>query len=433
MREPIALNEVHTGSVPQTSETKKMTVETLPFNLQQIATHLTRRQQLLDEIAEQTKQGRSSPNDPLDESVQANIALLGLNEFELVVASNHLSEAISSANHAKPGKDTSAFWRAFKPFQLAIQIAEDDKHSPRKGQLVLSKRGSNGAPGAVARVIFTREVGGVFISLFMLALDMLQILELRLRFQAVHPCESFCQGLHDSLQVRLRDSISLDKLIKTSHPKSLATEKVASKLIVALGADIKDRLRKISRGLEQVSKHQVKMQSHGDEQHRAERELYADELEVLLSELVHLNDNLQTWLKATNQDQNVIKIVEELECYRAASCFVNTRKHGLRGRSAGAFADYEFVVLVEGKPYAFDLLVNFKGKAWAASTLISDLIQIWDVFLKYHVELDLSEFRSSIEKHRLAKVGHVTYKYNLGEAIDNDLAQKASERLRYNI
>jgi hypothetical protein len=164
--------------------------------------------------------------------------------------------------------------------------------------------------------------------------------------------------------------------------------------------------------------------------------LYHDEINLLLSELVHLIDNVKKYLRAFSGTAEGIKTVEELKLYRVASRYVNTRKHGASGRNkSSAFADLNYIVAAkEGTEMApsdplkgVGFFINYDGNAWNPIELVEDLVQAWELFLRNHASVDTSEFRVGLGRRMLRRSQLSEYSAPLPAGLETVLKERAEE------
>jgi hypothetical protein len=205
-----------------------------------------------------------------------------------------------------------------------------------------------------------------------------------------------------------------------------------------LESEVVFRLKRVMRRIDQMDKLKKTLRSrseaHIQKDSQGIRELIFDELDHVLSDLVHLTDNVSKWFRATNQTPDSLSVVEDLTCYRVAACYVNTCKHGSRGKNkASANVVGQLCMSVEDKVVAVDLLINFKGEAWTASLLIDELLLIWELFLRSHTDLDISHFRRSVAARIATREDNTRYEVTFEEPFDSDLKEKWNERLKYEV
>ncbi len=312
----------------------------------------------------------------------------------------------------------------FKPYQIAFLLIGEATFVRRYA--LVSRSPENGDPEFIHDVIFTTETDRRSWRQIDLVYDLLQYWELFLRHQTPLRCTAFCNGCRRYLLPRVSTSIFRDAISKLCPATSNVTSK-SDATRVALRMDIERRLDKIARRLtEQESKKKAIQEftagnmnpsspMHTD-LNRA-RLLYSDELSLILSELVHLHDNVAKLLKANRVSKHQLDIVEKMNPYRVASCFVNTEKHGIRGKTKTAAFDLfsEFLHQRDGVPSEMDQIVdlipiiNYDGQAWQAPDLIEDLLQLWELFLRNHTDVDTSRVSDRIGKTvgRQKRPGHL--------------------------
>ena len=166
--------------------------------------------------------------------------------------------------------------------------------------------------------------------------------------------------------------------------------------------------------------------------------LYFDDATFLLSELVHLVDNVGKWLLADRKTKQELSVIEDLKPFRVASCYVNTQKHGVRGRNkATAVEDIVVHFLApSGRASAKEdfrivdavTLINYEGDAWQATSLADDLCQLWELFLRNHTSVNTREFRVELAKLLLKRKELSVYSTRLPDGIKPYLQEWADDR-----
>jgi hypothetical protein len=365
--------------------------------------------------------------DVIDELRCVEVALLGA-----IVSLADTVEPLLAATGAPTSPTTLA--RHSKPFTFACRFIESPKDSPEERLAILRKCNADGTHGSVAEVLFAKQFDGQTIHQYGLALDLLQYWELLLRNESAIPCDEFCRGVRQALCRRVTTLLRYDTLLRMPANATAAPPKP---LHEAMAGEITARLERVSVRLDQIDSLQNNFRSLPETNFprlKRQRLLFGDELAAVLSELVHLSDNTRKLMIACDENPQQLKFLEDLHCYRVAACFVNTRKHGIRGRNkTSAVADYEFVVRGEGKVIFVDWVINYKGAAWQATLLIEDLLQLWEIFLRYYTTIEFPDFRKHIGSKFASNESLSTYACKLGETIDQDLERKSSERMHYNI
>ncbi|WP_417380623.1 hypothetical protein [Gimesia sp.] len=373
---------------------------------------------------------------PEDESEHV-IDKLDRAEVALLRSIVSLADAVESVFAAKGAPTSSTnLVRNCKPFLIACQFIESATDASKEIHVILRNLDADRKEGSIAEVIFAKQYNEQRIPQFGLALDLLQYWELLLRNESDIACDEFCRGVRQILSRRITTLLQYDSLL-CKIPKNV-TASPQSPLFDVLAKDITDRLERISIRLDQVDSLQNFFRSKPKTDFprilKHKRILLSDELTVVLSELYHLSDNVRKFLKANNEDLQQLKFFEDLPCFHAAGCFVNTHKHGIRGRNkTSAFADYEIVIENEGKLQFVDLIINYKGNAWQACLLIEDLLQVWEIFIRYYTTIEFPDFRERIGSKFASKASLSTYTCELGESIGQDLERKSTERKQYNI
>lgn len=408
---------------------------TLAVEFQRIFAHFRHQNEIKQSLKKVSSQSRTAlakkEKRLVDELREEEIEFLNSIIRMADVAEAHFTSAGMSI---KPVK----MIRAFRPFQIARSIVAEGSKKPAKYQAYLREIVSDEQQGAIADVISAEIYEGRIISHPSLALDLLQYWELVLRHQTKIQDKEFCPALKKALAIRIEivmNHISILQRLPDTEQSGLTS---SSPSIEAVEKDISDRLDRILLHLQQIDI--LKTTFYGrledDFLHplRRQRDLFSEEISIVLHELVHLSDNIQKWLISNRLDTQELNAIHNFTFYHAASCFVNTRKHGVRGRNKeSALADYEIVFKDGDKVIDTDLIINYKGEDWQATTLIDDLLQAWELFIRYYTSIDLSEFHHEISKRFASRKMLSTYSAEVGEKCANDLVEKYTERQRYNI
>ncbi|MHB8845428.1 MAG: hypothetical protein ACYC7L_11865 [Nitrospirota bacterium] len=161
-----------------------------------------------------------------------------------------------------------------------------------------------------------------------------------------------------------------------------------------------------------------------------------------LYELVHLKDNVSKYLEAFGSGVDDIKVIDEFKLFRMAANFVNTHKHGIRGRNAKS-AKHDYTVFAfkrKGDKSSPDdpivrviNYINFDGILTPARDVILYLIKAWQMFLKYHTKIDLDPFSRRISMVRSRHEGESTYSTPMPQGLIKDAKRKAEERKKLDI
>ncbi len=124
----------------------------------------------------------------------------------------------------------------------------------------------------------------------------------------------------------------------------------------------------------------------------------------ILSELVHLRENIKKHARARGGKTDELKAIDEFKPYRIASNFVNAHKHGTSGYRPSAKIDYtSFCFERVGRDpspkdplIAVTAIINYDGDLRQTEVLILDLMLVWRLFFKYHMEIDVEFFNRRI-------------------------------------
>jgi hypothetical protein len=128
----------------------------------------------------------------------------------------------------------------------------------------------------------------------------------------------------------------------------------------------------------------------------------------ILHELVHLLDNVRTYYKHNGLSEKELSVIEMFRPYRVAANFANIQKHGSRGRGKTS-SRTDFYALVCKKPKEADAtmsdqivdiqsMINFDGTVWEVMDIADSLVRLWELFLRHHTSINVTEFVTRIQK-----------------------------------
>ena len=347
------------------------------------------------------------------------------------------------------GKDSSSvdLIRRFKPFQVAEWILAPSGVRPSYSYGIVSHQtpGTEREDGSIYDVAFAVSDASSTWRILDIVCDLLQYWEIVLREQTGLECTDFCQGARRSLLGRVQMTLFHDALSGEALP---AKGSGPSRTVEAMAADIRRRLERIVAHIQEHEAKRVRFErfTARDEEPSAPahedlmqlERLYFDDATFLLSELVHLVDNVGKWLLADRKTKQELSVIEDLKPFRVASCYVNTQKHGVRGRNkATAVEDIVVHFLApSGRASAKEdfrivdavTLINYEGDAWQATSLADDLCQLWELFLRNHTSVNTREFRVELAKLLLKRKELSVYSTRLPDGIKPYLQEWADDR-----
>jgi len=216
--------------------------------------------------------------------------------------------------------------------------------------------------------------------------------------------------------------------------------------------EIGDRLNKIAFHFEERDKFRADLtqfsgsdcdptaSNHG-ELERAIVRIQSEELNIL-SELFHLHDNVTKYFQVHGLKTSELGVIDNFKPYRVAANYVNTQKHGTRGRNqTSAKLDYHALVYERATavPSPADKLldvrslINFEGKLLESADVIECLIRIWEMFLRHHTEVDVAPFVSRIGAVLARRQGGSVYSARLPDGVIADAKARAIERKHVHI
>lgn len=383
------------------------------------------------------------------DTVRALVTAIEAEEKSLL---STLTELLSVVERAlrQSSASTSALdlIRAFEPFRVAKLILD---HQPQPGEYycIITSFGEGTAEyaeGNIYDVVFVLRDGHRVWRVADVAADLLQYWEIFLRNQTSLECTAFCLAVRKYLHRRVSATVLNDALVALL-PSAISAASVSSPEAEASRKDIQDRLTRIFSHLKERERRRSELEHftgrdldpktkrHKEFRHIAG--LYRDEESSLLSELVHLHDNMKKWLRVRGRPMTDIALVERMRPYRIAGCVVNTLKHGIRGRrKKNATWDVDAIIVShsgnEGVPENDRIvdvrhMINYDGDLVSAAQLIEDLAHLWELFLRNHTDLDTSEFRRVFGALEEARVGMVTKVFALPEGLEAEARKTAAQ------
>jgi hypothetical protein len=143
------------------------------------------------------------------------------------------------------------------------------------------------------------------------------------------------------------------------------------------------------------------------------------------------------YFKISNRNSKEINVIDLFKPYRIAANFVNTHKHGIKGRNAKS-AKIDYTVFVfdrkSEKPRAEDTVIgiitilNYDGEVFPTIDLIIDLTRAWDMFLRYHTDIDTESYWEKICKVRARNEGKSVYSAPIPKGVLEDAKRQAQQR-----
>lgn len=336
---------------------------------------------------------------------------------------------------------------AFHALQSAKTIVadcSDSKHS----YAVVSRAGD----GTVVRnsihdVRFFIELGTRSYQVLELVLDLLQFWEIFLRYHTSLDLKEFSTHVREGLVGRVTDNVLYQAITRRLVPVSEPVPASASAEV--LQAEIRQRLGNVAFYIEEREILRPGLAKYtgrtfcdpSNENAKRDRTRILNVETSLLHELVHLADTVQKWLDKQGRASELV-VVERLRPYRIGANLVNVLKHGVRGRSQDC-AVIELDVLIWAR--AGDVaspddtlqdvvaLVNYGGDLFQPSQIIEDSCQVWELFLRHHLPLSLTEFRVRLGRILLSKKGLSTYSAPIPAGLDVWAQQEADRRKRLDL
>lgn len=162
----------------------------------------------------------------------------------------------------------------------------------------------------------------------------------------------------------------------------------------------------------------------------------------LLHELYHLGYNAKKYLAKCNRIDD-FKVVESFEPYRWCGNYVNSLKHGSRGKNRpSAMPGYQIEIYDQKgpKPTVEDgildclFMINFDGRLEAGMEMAHRLIDMWFLFLKYHSDIELASITERVNSIRRNEfMGKSLYSAKIPDGVLDDARRQAQERRRLNL
>ena len=128
----------------------------------------------------------------------------------------------------------------------------------------------------------------------------------------------------------------------------------------------------------------------------------------ILHELAHLMDNVKKYYNRNNLPEYELSVVKNFKPFRIAANFANVKKHCSRGRGKSN-ARIDFYALVEksskhgvskddAQLVDIQSIINIDGATHEVMDIADSLVRLWELFLRNHTDIDLSNFIRRIQK-----------------------------------
>lgn len=244
------------------------------------------------------------------------------------------------------------------------------------------------------------------------------------------------------------------RVMKTieSQRGGIVANHVKTKTLNYIEKDILDRLDNIALHYEERDRLNVELSKftssditdHAKKRNDLDRILKRIKNEDIyaLYELVHLKDNMGKYLSVLRAIADEINVVDAFRPFRVSANFVNTHKHGVRGKNAkSAQIDYTiFMIAKQGEaqspsdPIAGVIpVINFDGDLHFSKNYIDDLILVWTLLLVNHTDIDIERFDKSIRATKSRHKAISTYTMPIHEGWLKDAKRMSIERKQLNI
>ncbi len=336
---------------------------------------------------------------------------------------------------------------AFHAFQSAKTIVGDCSDSKHYYAFV-----SRAGDGPVVRdsihdVRFFIELGTRSYQVLELVFDLLQFWEIFLRYHTSLDLKEFSIDLREGLVGRVTDNVFYQPITRRLVPVSEPVPVSAS--VEVLQAEILQRLGNVAFYIEEreilrpgLAKYTGKtFCDPSNENAKRDRTRILNVETSLLYELVHLRDTVLKWLDKQGRGSQLL-VVERLRPYRIGANLVNVLKHGVRGRGQdSAVIELDALIFARAGDVAspddtlWDVVafVNYGGDLFQLSQIIEDICQVWELFLRHHSPLSLTEFRVRLGRVLLSKKGLRTYSAPICAGLKVWAQQEADRRKRLDL
>lgn len=225
-----------------------------------------------------------------------------------------------------------------------------------------------------------------------------------------------------------------------------------SKTLIAAERDVRNRLESIIFHLEEIYSYFSELSNYkrDDCEGRTARypelkrllaRIQANEIDAIY-ELVHLSDNLDKYLKASSVSKKVLEEVSNEDVYKIPANYVNSHKHGLRGRGAkSAKLDYYYLVYKQtdsqqsgtDELFVIASVVNYDGKLYPLLDLILGLAELWMAWLQKNGKFNIVTVVDRITC-LISNLSYVTkYSKSFLQNVTDDAQRLAEERKYMNI
>lgn len=334
----------------------------------------------------------------------------------------------------------------FRAIQSAKTIVSGCPDSKQYYTIISKIGGGPAGQDSIHDVRFFVELGTSSYQVLELVQDLLQFWEIFLRHHTNFDLKDFSRDIRAQLLGRISDTVfcqaGIRQLVPVSEPASVSDS------VEVLQAEIITRLENVAFYLEEreilrpgLAKYTGR--TFGDPSNKnAKRDAkrIRNVETSLLYELVHLADSVRKWLDKQGRVSE-LTVMERFRPYRIGANLVNVLKHGVRGRNHDcAVIDYSLLLFKKtGKISTPDdslgdiiPIVNYNGELFSLTEMIEDISQLWELFLRHHSPLSLTEFQVRLGRILLSRKGMSTYTFTIPD-LEVSAQQEADRRKRLDL
>jgi hypothetical protein len=335
----------------------------------------------------------------------------------------------------------------FRAFRAANAIVHGGPEIKRSYVFVARADGDPGARNLIHDVRFFAEMENRRYQVLELVHDLLQFWEIFLRCHTTLDLKEFSADVRRGLLGRVTDTVFYQAVARHSPPVS--NPAATSPSMMALEEEIKRRLEKVAfyleeRGIVRAALAKYTGRTFCDDSNDNAKRERTRILEVEtkgMHELVHLADNVRKWLKKQGRAPE-LDVIERFRPFRIGSSLVNVLKHGIRGRNQDcAVVELETLLFSRNgsEPSPDDTLldiavtINYAGELFSLTQLIEDISQLWELFLRYHTRISITDFQVRLGRILLARKGLSTYSAPMPDGLRGWAQEQANQRKRLDL
>ena len=332
----------------------------------------------------------------------------------------------------------------FSPFQSAKKIASGCPGSKRYYVFVDKLGDGSAGLGSIHDVRFFVNLGTRSWQVLEIITGLLQFWELFLRHHTTLGLTDFSRDVQSGLLGRVTDTVFYEAVNRQLTPIPVAAAAGAS--VEVLQEEISQRLGNVAFYLEEreilrpgLERYTGRMLCEASNEN-AKRDItrIRNVEKGLLHELIHLRDTVRKWLDKKGRASE-LAVVEGFRPFRIGANLVNVLKHGVRGRNQDcAVIELDMHVFkrvgreVTPDDNLLDVIgyVNYNGELFSLTQLIEDISQLWELFLRQHLQLPLTDFRVRLGTILLSRQGLSSYSAPVPTGLEI-FAQHSADRRKH--